>query len=170
RLLWKHVEAVVDFYAATVYQGTLSTDGKPLSDGNLSAIPIEPQTPGKKWDNDLRKALGELWAAWNWQQQKSFRPMYTAAFGDCLTELVDDTDRRFIYPQVIWPGYVKEIELDYVGNVRRYVLEYRTHEKRTDGTINSYLYRKEVDKETFRYFRDGQPYDQYGTGSVVPNR
>src|SRR5690606_23731482 len=70
----------------------------------------------------------------------------------------------------IWPGYVKEIELDYVGNVRRYVLEYRTHEKRTDGTINSYLYRKEVDKETFRYFRDGQPYDQYGTGSVVPNR
>jgi hypothetical protein len=156
KLLWKHIEAVVDFYAGVIYQGALSTDGKELPDGTKGAIPIDPQTPNQTRDDLLLAAIAELWAAWNWQQQMSLRPMYAAALGDCLTEIVDDTDRRFVYPQIVWPGWVKEIELDYVGNVRAYTLEYRTQDKPDasgkPGTV--YTYRKKVDGEAFRYYRD----------------
>ncbi|MEJ7901242.1 MAG: hypothetical protein WKF63_05305 [Thermomicrobiales bacterium] len=184
KLLWKHSEAVIDFYAGVTYQGVLSTDGKPMPDGTLGAIPIDPQVPeptvaqaveGEDERSEtpngdrLRRAIGELWAAWNWQQQMSLRPMYGAALGDCLTELVDDTDRRFVYPQVVWPGYVKDIELDYVGNVQAYTLEYRVEEKQPNGQLKSHLFRKEVTKEDFRYFRDDQPYDEYGEGAIVAN-
>jgi len=184
KLLWKPVEAIVDFYAGVIYQGPLSTDGKPMPDGTRGAIPIDPQVPEpnipETVDGDearsetpngdrLRRAIAELWSAWNWQQQMSLRPMYGAALGDCLTELVDDTDRRFVYPQVVWPGYVKEIELDYVGNVQAYTLEYRVEEKQPNGSMKSHLFRKEVTKEDFRYFRDDQPHDEYGEGAVVAN-
>jgi hypothetical protein len=32
-----------------------------------------------------------------------------------------------------------------------------------------YLYRKEVNKESFRYFMNGTPHDYYGNGAVEPN-
>lgn len=155
KLLWKHIEAVVDFYAGVIYQGALSTDGGRLPGGIPNAIPFDPQTGSDASNATLLAATSELFSAWNWQQQMSLRPMYASALGDCLVELVDDTDRRFIFPKVVWPGYVKDIELDYVGNVRAYTLEYRVDEfddkKQKTG---SYTYRKEVDGNWFRYFRD----------------
>src|SRR5690606_18200545 len=155
KLLWKHHEAVVDFYAGVIYYGALSTDGAPLPDDVPNAIPFVPQTPTPDRDQALTLAYSELFSAWNWQQQMSLRPMYAAALADCLTELVDDTERRFVYPQIVWPGYVKDIEIDYVGNVRRYVLEYRVTEKKADGTTGeTYTYRKEVDGEVIRHYRE----------------
>lgn len=167
KFLWKHVEAVVDFYAGVVYQGALPTKGIVMPGGMVSAIPIEPQTTEGVQTDNLTAAIQELFGAWNWQQQMSLRPMYGAALGDCLTELVDDLERGFVYPQTVWPGYVTEIELDYVGNVRSYTLEYRVSEER-NGQTESYTYRKEVDKEAFRYYRDDKPFD-FGDGAIVPN-
>lgn len=168
KLLWKHAEAIVDFYAGVIYQGALPVSGTALPAGAVSAIPIDPQTTQKTKTDQLLAAISELFAAWNWQQQMSLRPMYGAALGDCLTELVDDPDRRFVYPQTVWPGYVTQIELDYVGNVRSYTLEYSVTEKRQNGTSETYQYGKKVDGEAFRYFKNGRPFD-YGDGSVVPN-
>lgn len=184
-LLWKHHEAVVNFYASVIYQGDLSTDGKSLPDGTKGAIPIDPQLPEpdepvlddaghvvtKTPNGDrLQAAIAELWSAWNWRQQMSLRPMYGAALGDVLTELVDDVGRGFVFPQIVWPGRVVEIELDYVGNVMSYALEYsvtETDERRK--TSETYTYRKEVDKQEFRYYKNGDPFDYYREGSVVPN-
>lgn len=168
RLLWKHYEAVVNFYAASIYQGDLSTDGKQLPDGTRGAIPIDPQV-NEDQAKDLMTAIAELWTAWNWRQQMSLRPMYGAALGDVLTELVDDVDRGFVYPQVVWPGRVVAIELDYVGNVMTYALEYMVSETDAKGVTETYKYRKEVDKREFRYFKNGDPEDYYGDGPVVPN-
>lgn len=151
KLLWKHIEAVVDFYAGVIYQGSLSTDGTPLPDDVPNAIPILPQTGRDDRDQLLLVAIAELENAWNWRQQMSLRPMYGAALGDVLTEVVDDVERRFVYPQIVWPGYVKDIELDYVGNVRSYTLEYRVPAR---GDDSGYLYRKEVDGDAFRHYRD----------------
>lgn len=167
KFLWKHVEAVVDFYAGVVYQGALPTKGIVMPGGMVSAIPIEPQTDEGAATDNLIAAIQELFGAWNWQQQMSLRPMYGAALGDCLTELVDDLERGFVYPQTVWPGYVAAIELDYVGNVRSYTLEYRVSEER-NGQTENYKYRKEVDGEAFRYFRDDKPFD-FGDGAIVPN-
>ena len=155
KLLWKHDEAMVDFYAGVIYQGTVPTDGQELPGDIPNAIPWDPQTGAETADAVLLKALSELCSAWNWQQQMSLRPMYGAALGDCLTELVDDAERRFVYPQIVWPGYVKNIELDYVGNVRWYILEYQVEERNRQGEkTDSYKFTKEVDGDLFREYRD----------------
>lgn len=176
KLLWKHAEAVVDFYAGVIYQGALPTSTRPLPSGAASAIPVHPEISAATEEEErtrrasyLLSAIYELFAGWNWQQQMSLRPMYGAALADCLTELVADPERRFVYPQIVWPGYVKDIELDYVGNVRHYTLEYHVTEQRDGGTSETYLYRKEVDGEAFRYFKNDRPFDYSGDGSVMPN-
>lgn len=170
KLLWKHVEGVANFYATTVYFGDLSTDGEPLPDGSLGAIPIDPQVGGNaEREKALRVGIAELWAAWNWRQHMTLRPFFGSILGDCLTEIVDDVDHNMVYPSIVWPGYVKEIEIDFVGNVKRYVLEYKVTEQDRTGQTTTYDFRKEVDGEAFRYFRDDKPYDQYGDGAVVPN-
>src|SRR5690606_28484156 len=157
-LLLKHVEAVVDFYVSTVYQGSLSTDGTILPDGTEGAIPIDPQVPTTADEENLRIALGEIFNGWNWKQNMLQRPMFTAALGDCLTELIDDVEAGFVYPSIVWPGYVKEIELDYVQNVKYYAVEWPVFEKTEAGGTEYYLYRREVDGESFRYYKNGRPF------------
>ena len=169
RLLFKIHESVGNFYAASIYQGDLSTDGKQLPDGTRGAIPIDPQVKDAAKAAALMTAIAELWSAWNWRQQMSLRPLYGAVLGDVLTELVDDVDRGFVYPQVVWPGRVVAIELDYVGNVMSYALEYMVSETDDRGITETYKYRKEVDKREFRYFKDDEPFDYYGGGAVQPN-
>lgn len=176
KLILKHVESVVDFYAGVVYQGALSDEPeqgaipwKLLLDGTVTpARDGTPPSPSPALN--LWTAILELQHAWNWQQQMSLRPMYGAALGDCLVELVDDLDRRFVYPQVIWPGYVKAVEIDYVGNVRTYTLEYRVEEVDDDGNrTDSYLYRKTVDRDEIRTFKNDQPYGYDGNPARIPN-
>ena len=181
KLLWKHTEAVVDFYAGVVYQGALADDPeqgaipwKLLVKGDPTEVDTDDAgnaTPRPSPARNLWLAILELQAAWNWQQQMAFAPMYAAALGDCLTELVDDLDRRFVYPQIVWPGYVKDITIDYVGNVRAYTLEYPVEERDERGSVTGrYRYRKDVDEEAFRHYRDDKPFDKDGSGTaVMPN-
>lgn len=171
RLLWKHVESVVDFWGSVVYQGALATDGKRLPDGSRGAIPWDAQVTGEgsaaKNDAILR-AFAELDKRWNWQQGMSLRPLYVSALGDGLTELIDDPKRHIVWPQFIWPGYVVDVELDHARNVKSYVLEYEI-ERDEDGVFKTFTFRKEVDKNEFRYYRDGDPWNAYGDGEVVEN-
>lgn len=172
RLLTKHAGAVGDFYASTVYQGDVSTDGQPLPIGSVEAIPIDPQVAGSKARQDeLLLAIAQTETAWNWKQFMIQRPMMTAVLGDCLTELVDDPKLDFIYPRMVWPGHVKDIDLDFVGNVNKYTVEYMSAEQDEFGIWRSFVYTRIVDKDTFRYFKDWEPYDYFGdgTGGVVPN-
>lgn len=178
-LLWNHTSRVVSFYATLVYQGQLSDEP------GEGAIPIQPDPMLTRQDADadadvpdgpdtsqvgnLMRAIGVLQQKWNWQQKMVLRPRLAAELGDVLTELIDDTERRFPYPRIVWPGYVKEIELDYVDNVLSYTLEHQITETHDHGQSETYLYRKEVDAEAFRYFKNDQPFDYFGDGSVVPN-
>lgn len=164
RLLVKHIAAVVNFYAANVYQGALSSDGKPLPNGSLGAIPIDAQTGQKRSDKALLEGAAALHQVWNWQQNMSLIPRFCAAMGDCFVELIDIPSAGAIHPKFIWPGYVVAIELDGRGNVDAYTLEYRV---RTPD--ESYLFRKEVDGDAYRYFRDGRPHAYAGQREVEPN-
>lgn len=172
RLLTKHAGAVGDFYASTVYQGDVSTDGRPLPTGSTEAIPIDPQVAGAKArQEELLLAIAQLETAWNWKQFMIQRPMMTAVLGDSLTELIDDPRRSFAYPHMVWPGHVTEINIDSVGNVQSYTIEYPTAEKLASGQWVLYTYKRTVDRDAFRYFKDDQPFDYFGDapGGVVPN-
>lgn len=171
-LLWNLARSVTRLYAQSVYQGDLSTDGKPLPDGTRGAIPIDPQTGNATTDEAILRACAELWSMWNWRQYLSLRPKMAAILGDCLTELVDDVDRGKVLPRTVWPGYVTDLELDLVGNIKRYAITYQVTIEQGErfGQMvkgETYTYRKEVDGEAFRYYKDGRPFDYYGPGSSV---
>lgn len=172
RLLTKHAGAVGSFYESTVYQGDVSTDGRPLPIGSVEAIPIDPQVAGSRRRQDqLLLAIAQTETAWNWKQFMGQRPLMSSVLGNCLTELVDDPARGFPFPQMIWPGHVKEMELDFVGNVKSYTVEYDSVEKNSLGQWVPFKYKRTMDGDAFRYYKDGIPHDYFGdgTGGVVPN-
>jgi hypothetical protein len=156
--LYNPVNSLVEFYAAKMYPGILPIDDTPLPDGISLAIPFSKTTAP-----ELQSAVAQFWQWSNWQANKSLEPRYGAALGSVLVEVVDDLERGKVCADMCWPGNVCDLELDRAGNVKEYVVEYLTSDD--DGT---YLYRKEVDQESFTYFRDGKPYD-YGDGQEVGN-
>jgi hypothetical protein len=159
RMIYNPTKRLVDFYAGQVYPGVLSEDGSKLPDGVPLAMPFADDM-----DKRLKDAVAQLWQWWNWQAKKSVHVRYGAALGSVLIEAVDDLERAKIGAQIWWPGFVYDLELDDAGNVKAYALRYQAN----DDEQGSYLYEKQVDAESFRYFRDGEPYD-YGSGAVVDN-
>src|SRR6266581_834892 len=159
RMIYNPTKRLLDFYAGQVYPGVLSEDGSKLPDGVPLAMPFADDM-----DKRLKDAVAQLWQWWNWQAKKSVHVRYGAALGSVLIEAVDDIERGRISADIIWPGFIYDLELDNAGNVKAYALRYEAN----NDEEGAYLYEKQVDVEAFRYFKNGEPFD-YGAGSVVPN-
>ena len=158
RLIYNPTRRLVEFYAAQVYPGLLSEDGSKLPDGVPLAIPFSEDT-----DPALRTAIAQIWQWSNWQARKAVLVRYGAALGSTLVEVVDDVEAGQVTLEVTWPGLLADIVLNAAGDVKSYVLEYPAVDD--DG---EYIYRKEVDSDSIRYYRDGQPFD-YGSGTMIEN-
>lgn len=159
RSIYNPVRRLVDFYAGQVYPGVLSEDGANLPDGVQIAIPLADDTP-----QPLRAAIAQTWRWSNWQSGKAVMLRYGAAAGSVLVEVVDDLARGKVTYNVVWPTQVTELTLDAAGNVKAYTIEYQV----TDEGGKPYQYRKEVDGDAWRFFRDNKPYD-YGQGAEYAN-
>ena len=165
RQVVKQTGAIVDLYDQLVYQGDLSTDGKPLPDGTRGAIPIDPQTGKQETDEALLRAFYQGFAIWQWRMHMSLIPKTAAIFGDVLVELVDDYERGVVMPHIVYPGYVPQpdLELDHAGNIKRYAIEYDVAVEASTAfgghqQAEQYRFRKEVDGRMVRYFKDDQPF------------
>jgi hypothetical protein len=171
RLVYNPTKRLVDFYASQIYPGVLSEDGSQLPDGVQLAIPFAKDTP-----DELKAAIAQFWQWSNWQSLKGVHVRYAAALGNVLIEICDDVEKGKIAAEVVWPGHVVELELDHQGNVKRYVLEYQAQEDALPGqkgitnqTLRYYTYRKEVDSESFRTYKNGQPFGYDGKQPIEPN-
>jgi hypothetical protein len=160
RLIYNPVRRLVDFYAGQLYPGVLSEDGDELPDGVPLAIPFSDDT-----DPALKDAVAQFWQWSNWQSKKAVEVRYGAALGSVLVEVVDDIQRRKVTADIVWPGFLWDLDLDSAGNVKAYTLEYQAYD---DDQHEAYTYRKEVDSQAFRYYRNGQEYD-YGNGAASSN-
>lgn len=150
---------VVDFYVEHVYPGALSVDGQV---NPRSAIPFAYSTP-----EEIRKVAGQMWQWSNWQNGQSLMVQTGAITGNVYVDVVDDVEKGKIRYQVFFPTAVREIELDPYGNVEAVVLEYFTSDPKIDnGRV--FKYAKEMNKEWFAYYKDGELYD-YGNGKVIEN-
>lgn len=145
RSVYNPTARLVDFYVGQVYPGVLSEDASKLPDGVPLAIPLSDDTPEK-----LKVAIAQFWQWANWQKNNKLMVLFGSVFGSCLVEVVDKASRGKLYTSIVWPGLVKDIELDEVGNVKSYSLEYETE----DENGETYKFRKEVDQETYRYFKN----------------
>lgn len=157
RPIYNPTRRLVDFYAGNVYPGVLSEDGKTLPDGVPLAIPFAEDT-----DPALKSAIAQFWQWSNWQAKKGLLVRFGAALGSVLVEIVDDVESGVVTADIVWPGFIYDLELDGAGNVKVYMIEYSVRED--DGT--TYVFTKIVDDMTIQYFKDHEPYD-YGNGSVI---
>lgn len=159
RSIYNPVRRLVDFYAGQVYPGVLSEDGANLPDGVQIAIPLADDTP-----QPLRAAIAQTWRWSNWQSGKAVMLRYGAAAGSVLVEVVDDVARGKVTYNVVWPTQATELTLDAAGNVKAYTVEYQVN----DDTGKPYTYKKTVDGDAFRFFKDNKPFD-YGQGVAYAN-
>lgn len=149
RLIYNPVKRLVDFYAAQLYPGVLSPDGLSQGDQFPLAIPLNPDI-----DERLRLAIAQFWRWTNFQSQKSRIGRTGAMTGNVLLTIVDEPDRSRIQSDIVWPGFVKDLQLDSSGNVTRYVIEYTAIQE--DG--QRFRYRKEVDRDRIKTFKNGVPF------------
>jgi hypothetical protein len=65
---------------------------------------------------------------------------------------------------MVWPGFVTELQLDAAGNVKRYCLTYHAQDEQ-----GFFTFRKDVDQNAFRYYRNDEPYATEDHAAVDPN-
>jgi hypothetical protein len=164
RSIYNPTERLVSFYAGNIYPGVLSEDGKSLPEGVQLAIPFSEDT-----DPALKDAVAQFWQWNNWQARKDVVVIYGASLGNVFVEIIDDLDSGKICIDIPWPGFVYDLSLNSAGNVKAYALEYYVVDVTDKYNIEQYMYRKEVDGDVFRYYKNDQPFDYSGYGAVIEN-
>lgn len=166
--LYRHIRSVynptrrlVDFYAGIVYPGALTVDAQKLASGVPIAIPLSEDA-----SLQLKAAIGQLWQWANWQAKKGLFVRYGAALGDTFVHVVDDVEAGIVYPEVVWPGFVSDLDLDSRGNVCMYQIEYTVYD---DDAQQSYQYRRRVDKEVIQTFKDADLFSYDDVPAETPN-
>jgi hypothetical protein len=153
RSIYNPTRRLVNFYVAQVYPGVLSEDASRLPDGVQLAIPLSDDT-----DEDLKVAIAQFWQWSNWQSGNRLMVRFGSAVGSCLVEVIDDEERGKVSASVVWPGKLADkakddtpsLVLDSSGNVKFYALEYSA----TDEKGQSFIFRKEISQESFRYYKN----------------
>jgi len=158
RMLHGMVEDMVDFYAFHTYPGVIDDQGVPNDVLLEQGIPLI-------CDDTQRAAIKQIWQWSRWGAVSAEWITYGAATGDAFLSIVDDVDAGRVYLETRAPWQVKEIHRDKRGFIEDCAEEYRAwdSEKR-----EQYTYRREMNLDTIKTFRNGSPFD-YGGGAVIDN-
>jgi len=150
RITWNPFPDLCDFWAGIMYPGEIGEGDEE------SAIPLLPAKGAGPLDDALLRAILQVWAWSDMGSLKSDFPRHAAINGSAFIQCVDLPERGKVFAELVRMSYLRELELDIVGNVRRYVLEYKQIDPKSQ---KEYVVRKEVTKEAFRTYRDDKPYD-----------
>jgi hypothetical protein len=167
--LYKFIRSIMNpvlrennLHVAYTYAGSVNTESL-----NKGALPLE--FDNKAMEPALRQGL--KWS--NLDQQLGKYVGDAALLGDVAWWVVDDPYRRRTRLELLEPDKIKYVERDEVGNVRAAVIEYEYDEQpevaryqpsRSGMTLRStktYTRTMIVDKDSFRTYRDGEPYAYY---------
>lgn len=154
--------AVVDFYAATMWPGTLP-----------DALPIE-MDDDNPYPDAVREAIQRVWEWSNWESRKQVYARNAAMLGDSLIKIstrqntAGETDA--VYLQLIEPDYLTDFDVDerdYLTFIRLDI----PRQRRTDGKTEQYLHTEVWDKAagTYRVWEHqhpGRAIEQLGTPTV----
>jgi hypothetical protein len=126
RHLYNPANRLVDFYATYTHGGSLDPEAGG-GDETRSALPIETD------NQSLRPAIARAWDDSRWQVNKDHYIRIGAALGDVALKVVDDTQKRKVYLQVVYPGSIKWADRDPYGRVRSYIIEEYRRDPRVVG-------------------------------------
>lgn len=165
RQVVKATAAIIDVYEQLVWRRATSSDGGVLPDGSRGALPLVGRTGTKAADEAVLRAFYESFDMWSFRSQMGLIPKTAAIFGDALVELIDDYPRGAVRLNIMYPGYAPDVDLvlDHEDHIKQYAVEFDVDIPESkafgrDQPAEQYRYRKEVDGEAFRYYRDGKPY------------
>ncbi len=160
RGLYKHIRSIYnpilrlgDFWTQAVWRGSVDSEAQ-----NKGAIPI---VTGKKANEAiLRAAISKVMAFSNWNANKDVFVLHGAILGDAALYIRDDPDREQSRLEVIHPGRIIEVDLDAMGFVKRYVIEYPRVDNEGDiGTYKEVCEHGEAENEiVFTTYRDDSLY------------
>jgi hypothetical protein len=151
RPIYNPVRRAVDFYVGKIWPGSISEDGRPLPQGVAPAVPLAADMAPA-----LKGAVAQLLQWSNFQELKDQIVTWGAALGDLLVEGDDDVEGGKVRYRAYWPDDVLYI-VQQAGALKAYVLEY----KALTAEGQTYVYRKEVDKQVIRIYHDGYLQDEY---------
>jgi hypothetical protein len=148
RGIYNPTRRAVEWYSR-VYGGAWTNDGRPLPDGTPHAL----QFPSDLMDDKPELVLASLqyldWGNWQANRMVYLREMGTLGTG--FVEVVDDLDRRKVYPEIVPIERVSDVTLDATGNVKAYELTYQALDRETG---RSYDYRKVFNQESITEYKD----------------
>lgn len=155
RKLYRHIRSIynpvarlIDLEVAKVYGGNIDYAGE-LSGG---AIPIVGATP------ELLAAIAQLFTWSNMGAMKNRLVRDGATYGDSAVKVIDDRPRGKVRLEVLDPRKIADVKVDAVDNVKAIRIEYLRYD---EATKKDYLYTEVIDQESFRTFKDGQPFAYY---------
>jgi len=148
RSIYNPTRRAVDWYAGRIYPGAWTEDGKPLPDGTPHVLQF-PTDVIEQRPTLLPAALQALnWG--NWQANRIVFEREKGILGTGFVEIVDDLERRKVYPEIIPLERAASVTVDATGNVKAYEIAYRA----LDENDRAYDYRKVVDRDTITIYRD----------------
>jgi len=123
RSIFNPTRRTVDFYSGHVYGGTWTRDGKPTPDGALSALPFTQDTIDQRPDLVIAALQSLTWG--QWQENRNVYVRDGAKLGSVFVVIVDDMERRKVYPEIVPLDDLVDLTLDATGNVKGYAVEFQ---------------------------------------------
>jgi hypothetical protein len=175
RGVYNPVPTIVDFYANYVLSGTL-TEPPPTDQTETSA---SHQPDGDLWAiTDTPPLVGALADVWRWSNLDLKLPELgrnAANYGNCLLvaseeprNAADPTSEDRVYVEVRHPGELTELERHKRGHLTYAKLQ--STEVGTNprtGQPEEYTLTRAYTKTQVATYRNGEPFDYYGTGRAV---
>jgi len=153
------VRRAVNWWPGHVYPGVMTADGLPAST-RPNRIPYGDDT-----DERVRLAVQQ---AFLWGSQGFDLSVYIrtgSMLGDVFAEVVSDVERQKVYPKLIHPRFITDIEWNDTGDI----VMYRVEIPQRDDRGRSYTWGKIVTKESITTLKDGRPHGYDGQPETIPN-
>jgi hypothetical protein len=121
RGIYNPVLRLGDFWRAHLLAGKLDPDA-----GDGSAIPSA--LPVVTENESLRPAIAQVWKWSNMQRLKGVLSLRTSIMGDGVLMVHDDPNKQKVSIRWLNPMFLKDVTFDGEGNVRGYVIEFKTND------------------------------------------
>jgi hypothetical protein len=142
---------VISWYSQRVYPDAYTPDGLPLPDGTPSAVPFASDV-----EEAVRMASMQALDWGNWDERRSWYVHLGAMLGDVGVKCQLDVEAGKVYPQIIDPEHVTDIEFNARGDVISVRIEIPQQAK--DERKTPYLHGEIITKETITTLMNGKPH------------
>lgn len=151
RPIYNPTKRVVDWYKYRVYDGPWTDDGLPLPDGTPSAVPFSADT-----DEAVRLPAMAALGWGNWDERRTWYVHLGAMCADVLIKAQLDVEAGKVYPVIVDPEHVTELQFNVRGDVIMCKIE--VPQRTNDERKTPYTYGEILTKETITTLRDGKPF------------